>query len=302
MNQTEKLPAYGGQAVMEGVLMRGKNCVAMAMRSPEKEIVVHKENLSGIYTSKLRNIPFIRGVIILWDAMGLGMRLLTISANLQTGEEEKIEGATLTFTIAISLLLGVGLFFLLPAGAAGLLEKYTTMSSWVSNIVEGLFRLIILIGYLWAIGKMPDIRRVFQYHGAEHKTINAFEDGAELTPEKVKNYSLEHPRCGTSFILTLVVISILIFSFLGPLSLPVRIASRLLMIPLVAGIAYEYIKFLANHIDNKFVKIIVKPNLWLQKLSTKEPTLEMLEVSIKAFNEMYAMDQQLNLSNEKPAG
>ena len=288
----EKMPSYGGQAVIEGVLMRGANSIAMANRSPDNEIVVTKEDLTGIYTSKLRKTPFLRGLLILWDSLGLGMRYLTISANVQTGEEEKLEGPMLYVTLAISMLFGIGLFFLMPALISGLLDKIINASAWVINLFEGLLRLVILIVYLWLIGKMKDINRVFMYHGAEHKTINAFEDGAELTPEVVKGYSLEHPRCGTSFILTLVLMSIILFSLLGPLPLHWRLLTRLLMIPVLASLAYEYIRLLSRHLDSAFVRFIIKPNLALQKLSTREPTEEMLEVSIKAFTTMYAMEQQ----------
>ena len=288
----EKMPSYGGQAVIEGVLMRGANSIAMANRSPDNEIVVTKEDLTGIYTSKLRKTPFLRGLLILWDSLGLGMRYLTISANVQTGEEEKLEGPMLYVTLAISMLFGIGLFFLMPALISGLLDKIIDASAWVINLFEGLLRLVILIVYLWLIGKMKDINRVFMYHGAEHKTINAFEDGAELTPEVVKGYSLEHPRCGTSFILTLVLMSIILFSLLGPLPLHWRLLTRLLMIPVLASLAYEYIRLLSKHLDSAFVRFIIKPNLALQKLSTREPTEEMLEVSIKAFTTMYAMEQQ----------
>jgi uncharacterized protein YqhQ len=288
----EKIPSYGGQAVIEGVLMRGQNAIAMAMRAPDDEIVLHKEQLTGIYTSKLRNIPFLRGLIILWDSLGLGMRFLTISANVQTGEDEKLEGPMLYVTLAISLVFGVGLFFLTPALISGLLARFTPISAFVSNLLEGLIRLILLIAYLWAIGKMPDIKRVFMYHGAEHKTINAFEDGIELTPKNVMPYSVEHPRCGTSFILTLVLLSILIFSLFGPLPLHWRLLTRLLMIPVLAGISYEYIRLLSKHLDSPLVQIIVKPNLALQQMTTREPTIEMLEVSIKAFNTMYAMEKE----------
>ena len=288
----EKMPSYGGQAVIEGVLMRGANSIAMANRSPDNEIVVTKEDLTGIYTSKLRKTPFLRGLLILWDSLGLGMRYLTISANVQTGEEEKLEGPMLYVTLAISMLFGIGLFFLMPALISGLLDKFINASAWVINLFEGLLRLVILIVYLWLIGKMKDINRVFMYHGAEHKTINAFEDGAELTPEVVKGYSLEHPRCGTSFILTLVLMSIILFSLFGPLPLHWRLLTRLLMIPVLASLAYEYIRLLSKHLDSAFVRFIIKPNLALQKLSTREPTEEMLEVSIKAFTTMYAMEQQ----------
>lgn len=287
------MPAYGGQAVIEGVLMRGQSSLAMANRTPDGEIVVHKEALSGIYTTRLRKIPFLRGLVILWDSLGLGMRLLTVSANIQTGEDEKLEGPMLYVTMAISLIIGIGFFFLLPALISGLMARFfPELNPWVVNLFEGFFRLAILIVYLWAIGKMPDIKRVFMYHGAEHKTINAFEAGAELNPENVKDYSLEHPRCGTSFILTLVLLSIIIFSLLGPLPLHWRLISRLLMIPVLSSIAYEYIRLLSQHIESKFVKIIIKPNLALQRLTTREPSLDMLAVSIKAFDTMYAMETE----------
>ena len=287
----ERMPSYGGQAVIEGVIMRGQSSIAMANRNPEGEIVVTKEALTGIYTTNIRKIPFLRGLIILWDALGLGMHYLTESANIQTGEDEKLEGPALYLTLGVSLLLGIGLFFLLPALISGLLEKAFTVSHWVINLFEGLLRLVILIVYLWAIGKMPDIVRVFMYHGAEHKTINAFEDNAELTPEVVKTYSLEHPRCGTSFILTLVLFSIIVFSLFGPLPLHWRLLTRLLMIPVLAGISYEYIRLMANNLESPFVKLLIKPNLALQHLTTREPTEEMLEVSIKAFETMYAMER-----------
>ena len=290
----ERMPSYGGQAVIEGVLMRGTNSIAMANRTPDNEIAVTQEDLTGIYASKLRKIPFLRGLLILWDSLGLGMRYLTLSANVQTGEDEKLEGPMLYVTLAISMLFGIGLFFLLPALISGLIDKVVHVSPWVINLFEGLLRLAILILYLWLVGKMSDINRVFMYHGAEHKTINAFEDGAELTPEVVKKYSLEHPRCGTSFILTLVLMSIILFSLLGPLPLHWRLLTRILMIPVLASLAYEYIRLLANHLDSAFVRLIIKPNLALQKLSTREPTEEMLEVSIKAFNTMYAMEQRSN--------
>jgi uncharacterized protein YqhQ len=288
----QNLPSYGGQAVIEGVLMRGKSSVAMANRTPDEQIVVHKEKLGGIYTSKLAKIPFLRGLIVLWDSLGLGMRYLTMSANVQTGEDEKLEGPMLYLTLALSLAIGIGFFFLLPALISGLVANYTSVSPWVINLLEGVIRLVLLIAYIWGIGKMPDIARVFMYHGAEHKTINAFEDGAELTPENVKPYSVEHSRCGTSFILTLVLLSILIFSLMGPMPLHWRLLSRLLMIPVLAGISYEYIRLLSKFMESPFVKAIIKPNLALQQLTTREPTLEMIEVSIRAFNEMKAMEDE----------
>ena len=281
-----KIPSYGGQAVIEGVLMRGKSSAAMAVRAPDNEIVTHQENLSGLYTSQITKIPFLRGLIVLWDSLGLGMRYLTLSANVQTGEEEKLEGPALYLTLALSLLIGIGLFFLLPAFISGLLVHYASISTWASNLIEGLLRLLLLIIYLVGIGNIQEIKRVFMYHGAEHKTINAYEDGAELTPENVMPYSVQHTRCGTSFILTLVLLSILIFSLFGPMALHWRLISRLLMIPILAGISYEYIHLLSKKMDSPFTKILVKPNLALQQLTTREPTLDMIEVSITAFNLM----------------
>jgi uncharacterized protein YqhQ len=282
----DRLIAYGGQAVIEGVMMRGRSAAAVAMRDPEGEIVIHVEKLAGIYKSRLAKIPFLRGLVLLWDALGLGMRALTISANTQTGEDEKLEGPLLTLTLVFSLAFSVGLFFLLPAAAGGLAESLLHWNSWWGNVLEGIARLALLVGYIWAVGLMPDIRRVYAYHGAEHKTINAYEAGAELTPESVATFSLEHPRCGTAFLLTLVLLSILVFSLLGPMPLLWRLASRLLLIPVLAGVAYEYIKWTANHLDSPIVRMLIRPNLALQSLTTREPDLAMLEVAITSFNTM----------------
>lgn len=285
----DRIITYGGQAVLEGVLMRGKKAMAIAMRAPDGEIVVHTEPIAGVYRSPITKVPFLRGSILLWDALGLGMRALTISANVQTGEDEKLEGPALYATLAFSLLLGIGLFFLVPYGVNVLVE-YLGANSLVSNIAEGVFRLLLIVGYMWGIGQMEDIKRVFQYHGAEHKTINAYEAGAELTPEKVAEFPLEHPRCGTSFVLTLAVISIVAFSFLHAYNPWIQVIGRLLLIPLLAGISLEYIRWMANNLDSKLVCSLIKPNLWLQKLTTREPDLKMLEVSIRSFNEMMAKE------------
>jgi len=290
-----KLPAYGGQAVIEGVMMRGSQALAIAMRAPNKEIVIHSERLSGIYRSRIGRIPFLRGLVVLWDALGLGMRALTLSANIQTGEDEKLEGPALYLTLGLSLAFGIGLFFLLPAAIGQLVEHLLGWSSWWGNLAEGLVRLLILVGYILLVGFIPDIRRVFAYHGAEHKTINAFEAGAELTPEVVAGFSLEHPRCGTAFLLTLVLLSVLLFSLLGPLPIFWRLFTRLLMLPVLTGLAYEYVRWTANHLTSSLVRRLIKPNLALQRLTTREPSLDMLEVAIAAFNTMRDKEHQLNL-------
>jgi uncharacterized protein YqhQ len=287
----DKIITYGGQALIEGVLMRGQKALAIAMRAPTGEIVVHTEKLVGLYQSKITKIPFARGVLLLWDALGLGMKALTRSANLQTGEDEKLEGPALYLTMSLSLTLGIGLFFLAPYGV-GKLSEWLGLNVWAAAVVEGIFRLLLVVGYIWAIGKMEDIRRVFQYHGAEHKTINAFEAGVELTPENVAKFPLEHPRCGTSFLLTLVVLTVIVFSFLHPLSLIWQIVGRLLLIPLLAGVAVEYIRWTANNLSSPVVRAIIRPNLALQALTTREPDLAMLEVSIRSFNEMRAAEER----------
>ncbi len=290
-----KLPTYGGQAVIEGVMMRGKQAVAIAMRAPNNEIVIHTEKLGSLYKGKISTIPFLRGLVILWDALGLGIRALTISANVQTEEDQKLEGPALYLTLTFSLAFGVALFFLAPAAIGQLAERYLGWSAWSGNLLEGVLRLLLLVGYIWAVGFLPDIKRVFAYHGAEHKTINAFEAGAELTPASVTCHSLEHPRCGTAFLLTLVILSVLLFSLLGPLPLHLRLISRVLLLPVLAGVAYEYIRWTADHLDSPFVRWIVKPNLALQHLTTREPSLDMLEVSIAAFNAMHTNEKSLNL-------
>lgn len=295
----DRIITYGGQAVIEGVLMRGQKALAIAMRAPNGQIVVHTEKLSGLYQSAVAKIPFLRGVILLSDALALGMKALTRSANLQTGEDEKIEGPMLYLTIAFSLAFGIALFFLAPYGIGKLADWLAALlgwslggNVWVIAIAEGLARLLIAVGYIWAIGKMPDIQRVFQYHGAEHKTINAFEAGAELTPENVARFPLEHPRCGTSFLLTLLILSIFAFSLLHPLAWVWQVLGRILLIPLLAGIAVEYIRWTANHLSSPWVRALVRPNFALQGLTTREPDLSMLEVAIRSFEEMRKAEVQ----------
>jgi uncharacterized protein YqhQ len=289
-----KLPSYGGQALIEGVLMRGSYAVSAAMRDPKNEIIVQTETLKGIYQSRIRKWPFFRGLILLWDALGLGMRYLTISANVQSGEDEKIEGPALYLTMGISLAIGIAIFFIAPAAIGQWSERTLGWNPWISNLFEGIIRVIFVIGYIWGVGHIKEVERVFAYHGAEHKTINAYEAGAEMKPEEVTNFPLEHPRCGTSFILTLALISILLFTLLGPMPWAWRLSSRVILLPVLAGISYEYIRWTANHLKNPFIRFITKPNLALQRLTTREPGLDMLVVSISAFNTMIELENKIN--------
>ncbi|MCB0116543.1 MAG: DUF1385 domain-containing protein [Caldilineaceae bacterium] len=294
---------YGGQAVIEGVMMRGRKSMAVAVRNPQGEIVLHEETLTAkIYTSKWGQWPFVRGLALLWDALGLGMRALLWSADVavqEDGDEEPIEftGPVAWTTIAASLAFAIGLFFLVPTLASKWVAGFFGEHAVVDAVMEGAIRLILFVAYLWAIGQMPDIRRVFGYHGAEHKTINAYEAGERLTVENVQKHSVQHTRCGTSFLLYVLVISIFLFAPLtfswveqNWLALLLRFVSRLLLVPIVAGIAYEIIRFSAAHEQNSIMRAMITPGLWLQKLTTREPDDQMVACAIAALEPVLAAD------------
>lgn len=274
--------SYGGQAVIEGVMMRGRYHAAIAVRPPDGEIVVEQEPLSSFYRGPFSKIPFLRGVPLLWDSLGLGMKALFFSAEVVGQAEDPdftMSGGAGIATGAIGLLGGMALFMLLPSFIAGLLVPEQAL---LFNVVEGLIRLCLLVGYMAAVGQIEEIRRVFAYHGAEHKTINAHEAGAPLTVESVRTFSTAHARCGTAFLLVVVFISILVFAPLGRPSLPVRVASRLVLLPVIAGIAYEVLRFTGKHASHPVIRVIIAPNLALQRLTTREPDDAMLEVAITA--------------------
>jgi uncharacterized protein YqhQ len=275
---------YGGQAVMEGVMMRGEREWAVAVREPGGEIIVHHDALPASYRNRVLKLPFMRGLISLWDALGLGMRALLWSGDIALGEEEEVRftGPLAWGTVAVSLALGIGLFFLLPMFLTTLIDRYIP-SGLLSNLVEGTLRLGLFVGYLSVISLAPDIRRVFAYHGAEHKTINAYEAGVPLTPESVAAQSRVHIRCGTGFMLLVLVIFVIIATMMGRPPLLLRLASRIVLIPIVAGIAYEIIKLSARYYERSaVVRVMMAPGLALQQLTTREPTQDMLEVAIQA--------------------
>lgn len=293
---------YGGQAVIEGVMMRGRKTMAVAVRNPQGEVVLHEEPLKAkIYTSRWGQWPFVRGLGMLWDALGLGMRALLWSAEVSAQEEgqEKIEfsGPVAWTTIATSLAFAIGVFFLLPTLASRLLAAAVNDHPIVDAVFEGVIRLGLFVLYLWAIGRIPEIRRVFGYHGAEHKTINAYEAGAPLTVTEVQKFSVQHTRCGTSFLLYVLVISIILFApltFAGItptwLALLLRFITRLLLVPFVAAIAYEIIRFSAAHDQNPLMRALITPGLLLQKLTTREPDDQMVECAILALEPVLAAD------------
>ena len=295
MSKEKRELNYGGQAVMEGVMMRGSKAMSVAVRQPDGEIIIHSEPLNAhIYAGRISKIPFLRAMTSLWDALVLGIRTLMFSADVALAEEEDVEfsGPVAWGTVAVSFVIAIGLFFVGPLLLVGVIDRYIE-SSFLSNIVEGVIRLTIFVVYIWAIGRVPDIARVFGFHGAEHKTINAYESGAELTPDEVAKYSTAHYRCGTAFLLSVMVISILVFSLLGRPPMGLRILSRIVLIPLVAGVAYEYIRFTSRHRDNPIVRTLAKPNLALQSLTTREPDTSMLEVSIAALDHVLESEREM---------
>jgi uncharacterized protein YqhQ len=292
---------YGGQAVIEGVMMRGAKQMCVAVRAPDNEIVVHCEPLNPrIYASFISKIPFLRGLTMLWDTLGLGIRTLLFSAEVAVQEDEEVEfsGPVAWGTVAVSLTLAVAVFFVGPLLLLKLVDRFIA-SALISNLLEGFIRLGLFLGYVWAIGFIPDIQRVFGYHGAEHKTINAYEADEALTVEAVGRHTVVHPRCGTAFLLVVMVISILVFALLGRPPLLLRILSRIVLIPVIAGIAYEFVKFSARHQDKWLMRVLIAPGLWLQGFTTREPDASMLEVSIAALRRLLVEEQLIGADESK---
>ena len=317
---------YGGQAVMEGVMMRGRKSAAMAIRRPDGSIYLYEEALNPrLYQNRLFRLPFIRGMLLLWDMLVLGTRLMTLSANVATGAIDphaptvdsetlgmrqadtaiagsssdvipenpetppQVGGVALVLTLLISLGFAIAVFFLAPLLIAGLFSNQTG-GGWLNLTIEGLIRLGLLIGYLYLIGRIPDIQRVFGYHGAEHKTINAMEHGEPLDIPHVREASRVHTRCGTGFLLLVVVVSIVVFAVVGSPSLLIKIISRVLLVPVVAGIAYELMRLGAANYRYRIVRWLLAPGLALQGLTTREPDDGMIECAIAALNRVIRRD------------
>jgi uncharacterized protein YqhQ len=276
---------------MEGVMIRGRRLVAVAVRRPEGDIALRLESLGGLYAGPLRRIPFLRGIIVLWETLALGTRALLFSTNVALGEEEKeISRPVLWGTVMLALAFVIAIIFVGPVLAMGRLEE-AIGNERLAALVEGLIRLGVLLAYLYLIGLLPDIRRVFAYHGAEHKAINALEDGAPLDVEAVQHYGTAHPRCGTSFLLVVVVISVLLFVLVGTPPLWQRILSRVALVPVIAAVGYEVIRLMAALQGNRLMRAVFRPNLWLQSLTTREPDDGQVEVAIYALREALAADE-----------
>jgi uncharacterized protein YqhQ len=288
---------YGGQAVIEGVMMRGRQKIAIAVRKPDNEIIIEERPVSSI-TQKLPFLkwPFLRGTVMLFESLIIGIQALAFSANQAAeGEDEELSSWEMALTISIAMVLGILLFVVAPTAIARLLYGFSTV---FVNIFEGIFRIGIFLLYVLAISRIKDIQRVFQYHGAEHKVINAFEAGADLTVENARRFSPLHPRCGTSFLLIVMVIMILIFGFLGKPSLLVRIVSRIVLLPVVAGVSYEVLKLSGKYCHTLPMKILIAPGMWLQKLTTREADDSQLEVAIQALSAVLPAENAENI--EKP--
>src|SRR5919205_416217 len=291
------MTTVGGQAVLEGVMMRGPSNWAVAVRKPDGEIAhVNQPIASPMARHFVWRLPVIRGVIALGESLAIGFRALAISANYAAQQEEGKDGeqvateltrGQLIFAFAIAIGFAVLLFKVSPA----LITDWIGIKARWFVIVEGLIRVTVFVLYLSLISLLPDLRRVFQYHAAEHKAINAYEAGEELTPERVQRFSLIHPRCGTAFLLWVMVIAIFVFAFFGRPAWYWLIATRILLLPVIAGLAYELIRFAGKHTDNRILMTLLAPGLWLQRLTTRQPTLDQIEVSIRALQEVLSVER-----------
>jgi uncharacterized protein YqhQ len=289
---------YGGQALIEGVLMRGRDAIAVALRHPDGRIVWATERLdSGFHGNRVSRAPFVRGLVVLYETLVVGTRWLIRSAGLQA-EDEGVElgRGSIAIMLGITAVVGIGLFFILPLLVATLTVGNAD-NGLVQHLVEGLIRVAIFLGYLALIARTPDIARVFQYHGAEHMTIHALEHDDPLVPEAVRKYPTAHPRCGTEFLVVVILLSILMFSLVGRQSPLVMIGSRILLIPVIASIGYELLRLGARHRSNPIVRVIMWPGILVQKITTKQPTDDMIEIAIVAMEEALKAD-----GAEVPAG
>ncbi len=296
----------GGQAVIEGVMIRTPAALAVAVRTPTGNISVKTEQLKELSgRPKILQLPVIRGVVTLFQALSLGIRALNFSANQSLEEEDTQLGAfSLTLTIAFAFILGISLFVYVPLFITNLLKDiipYVAGSTLLFNLVDGVIRIAIFLVYIFSISLIKDLRRVFEYHGAEHKTIYAYENNEELIPEYVEKYSTLHPRCGTNFLLIVMLMSILVFSILrSETSFYIKFLSRIVFVPLIAGTSYEIIRFTAKRQHKSWARWLTKPGLYLQKITTKPPSKDQLEVAIRALQEVLDMENNRPSASRNP--
>lgn len=281
---------YGGQAVMEGVMIRGPRHMAIAVRAPDGTIVRKGEALTGVYTGWPRRVPILRGMVVLYETLALGVRALTWSSQVALGqEEEEVSSTQLAVMLGVMLLLVAVIFFAGPVLLTSWLGRVIG-NDYAEVIAEGLLRLAMLVGYIWLIGRMKDVRRVFAYHGAEHRTIHAYEHGRALTPANIREYPNAHPRCGTAFLLTVMVISLAVFVLLGTPPIWLRIVERIVLIPIIAALAYEVLRLAQRFEDNAVFSLLYRPNIWLQSLTTRDPDDAQIEVAVAALEHVVALE------------
>jgi len=296
----EKPFFYGGQAVIEGVMMRGRENVAIAVRRPDGGIDTTSQPLADMYKGRMRNWPFIRGIIVLIETLALGTKALLHSAQVAAAEEDEGISPTLLWgSVALAVAFAVVLFFIVPLLLTRYLIDPYIASALLSNIIEGVLRIAIFIAYLKVISLIPDMKRVFAYHGAEHKVVNTYEAGMPLELDYAKNYSTSNARCGTSFLLAVMVIAIIVFALLGRPPLWLSILSRIVLIPVIAAIGYEFVRFGAAHSQNRLVRGLLAPGLKLQTLTTGEPNDSQLETAISALKKAIEADRgEPSVSNQ----
>jgi uncharacterized protein YqhQ len=294
----------GGQAVLEGVMMRGPSAWSVAVRKPDGDIAeVNRPITSMLLRHRWMRVPIVRGIIALGESLSIGFRALAISANYaarEEGEDGEVETELTRGQILFAFGIAIGFALLLFKVSPALITNWLPIeSTGAFVVVEGLVRVTIFIAYLLLISLLPDLKRVFQYHAAEHKAINAYEAGAELEPETVSRYSLLHVRCGTAFLLYVMVIAIFVFAFFGRPTWYWLITTRILLLPVIAGIAYEVIRFAGKHQENAALRALLAPGLWLQRLTTREPTLDQIEVSIRALREVLRLEGRITPEERK---
>ena len=283
---------YGGQAVLEGVMMRGRDVWAVAVRRPDASLHVESHRINSIAERwPILRKPGLRGIIALGQALRIGVKALTISANKSVEEEEQLTPRQMAMSMVVAFTIFIVVFIVGPAVLFRFAERQVP-SGILLNAGEGVFRVLLFLGYLWVIGRLKEIRRVFEYHGAEHKTIAAYEHGEELDPVRVDQFSTLHVRCGTNFLLIVMVLTIFVFAFFGTPSLPWRIASRIVAIPIIAGLAFEALRLGARYSSSPVMRALMAPGLWLQKITTQPPSLTQIEVAIASFEEVLRRERE----------
>ncbi len=292
---------YGGQAVIDGVMMLGRKGMAVAIRRSSGDISVLNMPLSGFHVSSIRKIPFIRGIYTLIETLIIGMQAITYSANasLETEGVPMKKGAIVGM-IALVLAFAFGLFFIIPLLITNRIDPRIN-SALISNLIDGIIRMSVFLVYLLLVNRLPDMKRIWAYHGAEHKTINAYENGAPLEVTAVKNFSTAHVRCGTAFLLVTMIIAIIVFAFVGRPVLWLRVLSRIVLVPVIAAVSYEITRFSATHADNKIIAFLFLPGLFLQRITTREPDDNQLEVAISALKTVIANDNVPEVPVTSPA-